>query len=156
MSTPVTPSLLVMPTVGAKAPWVSGITDQNGKLVDLAKHAGRHVLLYFYPKDDTPGCTIEACNFREHYSEIDAVIYGVSLDDAISHKAFIAKFTLPFNLLVDAGGKLAQIYGTVAPGGQHPSRSSFLISPTGTIKAVWPKADPKIHWQDVKTAIAAQ
>jgi len=156
MSTPSTPALPTMPAVGAKAPWVSGIVDQNGKLVDLAKHAGKHVLIYFYPKDDTPGCTIEACNFRDHHAEVDAVIYGVSLDDAVSHKAFIAKYNLPFSLLVDAGGKLARAYGTIAPEKQNPSRSSFLIGPDGKLKAVWPKVDPKTHWQDVKTAIAAK
>jgi peroxiredoxin Q/BCP len=144
-----------MPTVGAKAPWPKGLTNQDGAAIDLATHAGRHVLVYFYPKDDTPGCTVEACNFRDHSADIDAVIYGVSLDDAASHKAFRAKFKLPFDLIVDADKALANAYGTLASGGQYPSRSSFLIGPQGTLKAVWPKVDPKVHWEEVKAAIAA-
>jgi peroxiredoxin Q/BCP len=142
-----------MPTVGAKAPWVAGVTDQDGKPVDLAKHAGKHVLIYFYPKDDTPGCTVEACNFRDHRAEVDAVVYGVSLDDAAAHKAFIAKFQLPFALLVDPAGALARAYGTIIPDRALPTRSSFLVGPDGRLKAVWPKVDPKVHWQEVQDAI---
>ncbi len=144
-----------MPTVGSPAPAPSGITTQDGKAVDLAGHAGRHVLVYFYPKDDTPGCTIEACNFRDHHADLDAIIYGVSLDDAASHKAFKAKFSLPFDLLVDPQGTLAIAYGTLPAGGKNPSRSSFLIGPDGRLKAVWPKVDPKVHWQEVQAAISA-
>ncbi len=145
-----------MPTVGAKAPWPAGITNQHGKPVTLADHKGRHVLLYFYPKDDTPGCTVEACNFRDHRNDLDAVIYGASLDDAASHQAFIAKFKLPFDLLVDQGQALAKAYGALPEGGQHASRSSFLISPEGTVKQVWPKVKPDQHWSEVQQAIGAK
>ena len=141
------------PSVGTKAPWPAGVTTQDGTAVDLVQHRGRHVLIYFYPKDDTPGCTIEACNFRDHGKELDAIIYGVSLDNAASHQAFRAKFQLPFDLLVDPKGALATAYGALPAGGQHPSRVSFLIDPEGQIKAAWPKVDPKIHWEEVKAAI---
>ncbi len=143
-----------MPTVGSKAPWPPGLTNQDGKPVDLAGHKGKNVLLYFYPKDDTPGCTIEACNFRDHQSDVDAVIYGVSLDDAASHQAFRAKFKLPFDLLIDQDKKLANAYGVLTEGKPYPSRSSFLIGKDGTIKQVWPGVKPDQHWQDVKQAIA--
>jgi len=147
---------MTMPSVGDKAPWPAGVTDQHGAAVTLTQHAGKHVLLYFYPKDDTPGCTVEACNFRDHRTDIDAVIYGISLDDAASHKAFIAKFNLPFSLLVETTGALAKAYGTIIPDRQYPTRSSFLVGPNGTLKAVWPKVDPKTHWEEVKAAIAAK
>ncbi len=143
-----------LPTVGTPAPWPVGVTTQDGVAVTLAQHAGEHVLIYFYPKDDTPGCTIEACNFRDHGADLAAVIYGVSLDNAASHRAFKAKFSLPFDLLVDPAGALARAYGTLPEGGQYPSRSSFLIGPDGVLKTVWPKVDPKTHWEDVRAAIA--
>ena len=101
--------------VGAPAPWVAGITDQTGAAVELSDFQGRHVVLYWYPKDDTPGCTIEACNFRDHGPDIDAVILGVSLDDGASHEAFRAKFDLPFPLLVDPAGALGKAYGAIIP-----------------------------------------
>ena len=144
-----------MPAIGDKAPWAPGITTQDGKPVDLAQHAGRHVLIYFYPKDDTPGCTVEACNFRDHRTDIDAVIYGVSIDDAGSHRAFRAKFDLPFDLLVDPDKALARAYGALPEGAAYTSRSSFLIGPDGRIKAVWPKVKADAHWQEVKDAVAA-
>jgi peroxiredoxin Q/BCP len=142
-----------MPIVGQSAPWPAGITDQNGAKVELAKLAGRHVLLYFYPKDDTPGCTIEACGFRDHRAEVDAVVFGVSLDDAASHKAFIAKYQLPFSLLVDPQRQLAQAYGVLSEGAAYPSRSSFLIGPDGRITTIWPKVKADGHWQEVQRAI---
>jgi peroxiredoxin Q/BCP len=135
------------------APWPKGIVDQNGNSVELATHAGKHVLLYFYPKDDTPGCTIEACGFRDHRQDVDAVVYGVSLDDAASHQAFIAKYKLPFSLLVDRERQLAQAYGVLSDGAAYPSRSSFLIGPDGRIKTVWAKVKADGHWQEVRQAI---
>jgi peroxiredoxin Q/BCP len=142
-----------MPTVGNKAPWPAGITTQSGKPVSLTEHTGKHVLVYFYPKDDTPGCTIEACNFRDHRTDIDAVIYGVSLDDAASHKAFIDKFKLPFDLLVDRDKALAKAYDVDPNNSGYASRSSFLVGPDGNLKAVWPKVKPDQHWVEVKDAI---
>lgn len=143
-----------MPTVGSPAPWPAGLTTQDGKAIDLAALRGKHVLLYFYPKDDTPGCTVEACNFRDHAPELPGlVVLGASIDDAASHQAFKAKFSLPFDLVVDAKKELAAAYGVIPEGAAYTSRSSFLIAPDGTLTAVWPKVDAKTHWQDVKTAL---
>ena len=144
-----------MPTVGSPAPWPQGLTTQDGKKLDLAALRGKHVLLYFYPKDDTPGCTVEACNFRDKAPELPGlVVLGASVDDAASHQAFKAKFSLPFDLVVDPKKELAAAYGAIPEGAAYTSRSSFLIAPDGTLKAVWPKVDAKTHWQDVKTALA--
>lgn len=146
-----------LPTTGTTAPWPSDITDQNGHQVKLSDFAGKHVLLYFYPKDDTPGCTIEACNFRDHAPDLPGcVVLGASRDDAASHRAFIAKFQLPYPLLVDPAGALAVAYGAAADASvMHPSRISVLIGPDGNIKAAWPKVDPKIHWEEVRRALLA-
>ena len=141
------------PTIGRSAPWPTGITDQDGRSVDLARHRGEHVLLYFYPKDDTPGCTVEACGFRDHLAEVGAVVYGVSLDDAASHRAFIAKHHLPFSLLVDAGRTLATAYGVLPEGSSYPARSSFLIAPDGRLVRIWPTVKPDGHWQEVRQAV---
>ena len=142
--------------VGTPAPWVSGITDHAGAPVDLQQFAGQHVLLYWYPKDDTPGCTIEACNFRDHGADIDGVILGVSLDDSASHQSFREKFDLPFPLLVDPEGALGKLYGAIIPERANPRRVSFLIDPAGTIKHVWETVDPETHWQEVAAAIQAE
>jgi peroxiredoxin Q/BCP len=144
-----------MPTPGQPAPWPSGIVTQSGRPVDLGKLKGRNVVLYFYPKDDTPGCTVEACNFRDNLAKIDAVIFGVSLDDAASHQAFIAKFKLPFDLLVDQQRLLANAYDVLPEGSAYTARSTFLIGPDGRIKQVWPKVKPDGHWQEVQQAIAS-
>jgi peroxiredoxin Q/BCP len=142
-------------TVGQKAPWPDGITNQDGAAVRLPQFAGKNVLLYFYPKDDTPGCTIEACNFRDHLPELpNTVVLGASLDDAGSHQAFRSKFKLPFDLLVDKDRALAKAFGAIADGASYTARSSVLIGPDGTVKAAWPKVDAKTHWQEVKQAIA--
>ncbi len=143
-----------MLTVGQTAPWPEGITTQDGKPVRLADHRGKHVLVYFYPRDDTPGCTIEACNFRDHQASYpNTVIYGASVDNAESHRAFRTKFQLPFDLLVDPQKALAKAFGALPEGAQMTSRSSVLIAPDGTVKALWPKVDAKTHYQEVKQAI---
>ena len=139
--------------VGTAAPWVDGITDQHGEAVALDAFVGKHVVLYWYPKDDTPGCTIEACNFRDNLGSIDAEILGVSLDDAASHQDFIAKFDLPFRLLVDPDGQLGKLYGAIIPERANPRRVSFLIDPAGVVKQVWATVDPEVHWQEVQAAI---
>jgi peroxiredoxin Q/BCP len=141
------------PTVGQPAPWPPGISDQNGTRIELSRHRGQYVLLYFYPKDDTPGCTIEACGFRDHHAEVGAVVYGVSLDDAASHQAFIAKYQLPFSLLIDAQRQLAAAYGVLPEGSAYPTRSSFLIAPDGRIARIWPKVKADGHWQEVRQAV---
>ena len=146
------------PIVGAPAPWPAGLSTQDGTPLSLSSFRGRHVLLYFYPKDDTPGCTIEACNFRDHALDLPGlVVLGASVDDAASHRAFKSKFNLPFDLVVDPQHELAKAYGTlpdgVPPENAKTARSSFLIAPDGTLKAVWPKVDAKIHWQEVQRAL---
>jgi peroxiredoxin Q/BCP len=142
-----------LPTIGQPAPWPSGISDQNGSSVELSRHRGQFVLLYFYPKDDTPGCTIEACGLRDHHAEVGAVVYGVSLEDAASQRAFIAKHQLPFSLLIDAEKQLATANGALSEGSAYPTRSSFLIAPDGRIAKVWPKVKADGHWQEVRQAV---
>jgi peroxiredoxin Q/BCP len=145
---------MTSPSIGDKAPWPDGVTNQDGAAVRLPQFAGKHVLLYFYPKDDTPGCTIEACNFRDHIPEIpNTVILGASLDGPDSHKAFRAKHQLTFDLLVDKDRALAKAYGAVADGAATTGRSSVLIGPDGTVKAAWPKVDAKTHWLEVQKAV---
>jgi len=142
------------PTVGERAPWADDVQNQRGEAVKLGDLQGRHVVLYFYPKDDTPGCSKEACGFRDHAGEVDATVLGVSLDDADSHRAFAEKFELPFDLLVDPDGALCRAYGVLDAGAEHPQRATFLIDPDGAIKAVWPEVDPDGHWDEVRQAIA--
>jgi thioredoxin-dependent peroxiredoxin len=145
-----------IPTVGSPAPWPEGIVNQDGKPIRLKDLAGKNVLLYFYPKDDTPGCTVEACNLRDHRAQLpNTVVLGASLDDAASHQAFIKKFNLPFDLLVDRDQALAKAYGVLPEGGRTTARSSFLIGPDGRVKSVWAKVDPKVHHQEVAQAVGA-
>src|ERR1041385_9281453 len=119
------------PKVGDKAPNFEA-KDQDGKTVKLSDFAGKQtVLLYFYPKDDTPGCTKEACGFRDRLDELkkDGVaVLGVSRDDAESHKKFIAKHNLNFPLLVDTDGKITDVYGAGMQGRAMSRRVSFLIA----------------------------
>src|SRR5260221_13231044 len=119
-----------MPKVGDKAPLVSG-KDQDGKTWNLADEIGKKVvLLYFYPKDDTPGCTKEACGFRDRIADLkkdNVEVIGVSFDSGESHKAFIAKYQLTFPLLADTDGKIAEAYGARIPGKEMARRVSFLI-----------------------------
>ena len=136
----------------------------DGTTVKLSELKGKIVVLYFYPKDDTPGCTKEACAFRDRISEIThlgAVVLGVSPDDAASHKKFTDKFKLNFPLLVDDGHKLAEkygawreknMYGKVSMGIQ---RSTFLIDATGGVAKVWKKVSVDGHDQQVIDAIKA-
>ena len=143
-------------TVGSPAPWPEGITNQDGKPIRLKDFAGKNVLVYFYPKDDTPGCTIEACNFRDHHASYkNTVIFGASVDDATSHQAFRKKFSLPYDLLVDTKDKaLAKGFGALPEGAPVTSRSSVLIGPDGRVKTLWPKVDAKTHFQEVQQALA--
>jgi thioredoxin-dependent peroxiredoxin len=121
--------------------------DDRENSVRLQDFRGKkNVILYFYPKDDTPGCTIEACNFRDDifkFQSKDTQILGVSFDDAKSHQAFKEKFHLPFPLLVDKGGKIAQLFGV--EGDQYASRDTILIDKEGKIIKILRKVDPKTH-----------
>jgi peroxiredoxin Q/BCP len=143
--------------VGDPAPPFNAVTS-GGKRVSLADFQGKHVLLYFYPRDSTPGCTKEACAFRDHYPEFQkkgAVVLGVSTDGLASHDKFAAKYELPFPLLVDEDKKIVTAYGVwgeksfLGKKYQGIHRVSFLIGPDGRIKNIWPKVTPAVHAAEV-------
>src|SRR5215204_3227020 len=127
------------PKVGDKAPMIEG-KDQDGKIWKLSDQVGKKaILLYFYPKDDTPGCTKEACGFRDQMSDLkkDQVeVVGVSFDPADSHQKFIAKHNLNFTLLADTDGKIADAFGVKMEGKNMARRASFLIGKDGKIAHV--------------------
>jgi len=140
------------------------LQDQNGKWHALADYRGRWVVLYFYPKDDTPGCTKEACAFRDNifaFEELGATILGVSLDDVDSHEAFAEKYSLPFSLLSDADAATATDYGVLKKmvGFRFARRESFIIDPDGNIAVRYEKVDPAKHSEqvlaDLKTSMAS-
>src|ERR1043165_6535880 len=143
------------PKVGDQAPPVEG-KDQDGNTWKLADVAGKKiVLLYFYPKDDTPGCTKEACGFRDQIGDLkkeNVEVIGVSFDSLESHQKFISKFQLNFPLLADTDGKIADAYGVRMTGKNMARRVSFLIGLDGKIAHVTdnPKADP--HLTEMKEA----
>src|SRR5579863_10414529 len=139
--------------VGDAAPAFTAITNGGGK-VSLADFRGKNVILYFYPKDDTPGCTKEACSFRDHWDDFKAkgaVVLGVSTDKLKSHDKFVQKYKLPFTLLVDEDKKIVNAYGVYGPrtfmGIKYTgtARATFLIGPDGKIKIIWPKVKPAEH-----------
>lgn len=130
------------------------LLDQHGKRHALADYQGQWLVLYFYPKDDTPGCTKEACHFRdqyEHLLEKKAAVVGVSLDDVQSHKAFMEKYNLPFPLLADPGGKVALTYGSLYKLGplRFARRHSFIIDPQGRLAKIYREVKPAGHAQEV-------
>ncbi|OGX39251.1 MAG: thiol peroxidase [Omnitrophica WOR_2 bacterium RIFCSPHIGHO2_02_FULL_68_15] len=144
-------------TAGQTAPEFS-LPDQTGKVHTLSAYRGQWVLIYFYPKDDTPGCTTEACGLRDRFSaftKIKAVVLGVSADSVKSHQKFAEKFTLPFPLLADEQKSVVQAYGVWGEksfmGKKYLgiSRMSFLIDPQGRIAKVYPKVAPADHPDEV-------
>ncbi|MEK7072885.1 MAG: thioredoxin-dependent thiol peroxidase [Patescibacteria group bacterium] len=146
-----------IPTVGQAAPAFS-LQDQNGKTHTLKEHAGSWILLYFYPKDDTPGCTKEACGVRDNFTQfrsLDLTVLGVSTDSVASHKKFADKYNLPFTLLADTEKKTVQEYGVWAPkkfmGREFlgTMRTSFLIAPDGTIAKVYENVKADGHAGEV-------
>jgi thioredoxin-dependent peroxiredoxin len=144
------------PAVGATAP-AFRLQDQAGKWHELDDYKGKWVVLYFYPKDDTPGCTTQACEFRDNifaFRDAGAVILGISVDDVTSHKAFSEKHSLPFPILADSEKKTASAYGTLMKYlGIHElaRRDTFIIDPKGRIAKHYVKVDPKGHSQVVLT-----
>jgi peroxiredoxin Q/BCP len=145
------------PKVGDKAPDFTA-QDQDGKAVKLSDFAGKQaVLLYFYPKDQTPGCTKEACGFRDRLDDLkkqNVVVLGVSRDDAASHKKFIAKENLNFPLLADTDGKLTELYGAGMEGRNMSRRVSFLIDKSGKIVHVTDSKNADDHLAQMKEAVA--
>jgi peroxiredoxin Q/BCP len=135
--------------VGKPAPDFTG-KAQDGTSVHLAALKGKRVVVYFYPKDETPGCTKEACSFRDAWVDIaktGAVLIGVSADSAESHKAFVDHWKLPFLLLSDPDGKIGATYGVPFEG--HHQRQTFVIGPDGTVQKVYRKVDVTVHASQV-------
>jgi peroxiredoxin Q/BCP len=152
-----TAAFAVMPQVGDTAPAFSG-TDQNGQVVNSSDYIGKKiVLLYFYPKDFTGGCTKEACGFRDRMSELqkdNVVVIGVSFDTADSHKSFAAKYGLGFTLLADPTGTISDTYGTRMKDKDLSNRVSFLIGLAGKIVHVTSSGNPQTHFDEMSAAIA--
>ena len=130
------------------------LTSDAGESVSLSDFRGKPVVLYFYPKDDTPGCTAQACGIRDAWSEFrarGAEVFGVSMDDAESHQAFREKFELPFPLLVDSDRSIGNAYGigTLEPRFPGYQRSTVVIGPDGTVVKALPNVDASTHADDV-------
>jgi thioredoxin-dependent peroxiredoxin len=147
------------PPEGSAAPAFE-LTDQSGEIRRLEDYGGKWLVLYFYPKDDTPGCTTQACEFRDNifaFRRLGAEIVGISVDDAESHAAFAEKHGLPFTLLADVGGEVAKEYGVLRNFGviTLASRQTFLISPDGQIARHYEKVDVNTHSEEVLRDIAA-
>jgi peroxiredoxin Q/BCP len=130
------------------------LQDQNGEWHTLDNYKGKWVVLFFYPKDQTPGCTTEACNFRDNifeFEKLNAQILGVSLDDVESHQAFSEKYSLPYPILADVNKECATEYGVLGKFMMMTiaKRQSFLINPEGSIIKHYKKVDPDTHTQEV-------
>jgi len=142
-----------IPTTGAQAPSFS-LPSQEGSQVSLDQYRGKWVVLYFYPKDFTSGCTVEAHNFQrdiDKYTQMNAVILGVSVDNVDSHKSFCTKEGLNFKLLADPEHKVVQEYGSVMDykGVTIAARNTFLVDPSGVIRKVYVKVSPQGHSEEV-------
>lgn len=142
-----------LPAVGSNAPKFS-LSSQEGAQVSLDQFKGKWVILYFYPKDFTSGCTIEAHNFQrdlDKYKQKNAVILGVSVDNVDSHKSFCAKEGLNFKLLADPSHEVVQNYGSIMEysGMTLAQRNTFLIDPSGVIRKVYVKVNPQTHSEEV-------
>jgi len=147
-----------MMSEGKKAPGFS-LPDANGKTVNLNDFQGKkRVVLYFYPKDDTPGCTVEACGFRDMSSDFEkrgAAILGISPDDSVSHTKFAGKYKLPFTLLADVGAKVATKYGVWVEKSMYGkkymgiARTTFIIGKDGKIEKIFEGVKPEGHNSEV-------
>lgn len=143
--------------VGDKAPDFS-LRDQNGNSVSLDGYLGKKVIVFFYPKDDTPGCTVEVCNFRddfELYEEKNAVLIGISKDGEESHKKFISKFNLPFTLLCDEDHAVAEAYGAWGEKSMYGRkymgivRTTVVVDAEGNVEQIYEKVKPKDHSKEL-------
>jgi thioredoxin-dependent peroxiredoxin len=146
-----------IPLIHSHAPDFT-LPDQDGKEHSLADYVGKWVLLYFYPKDDTPGCTIEACTIRDQFKDfkhIGAVVLGVSTDSVASHKKFANAYDLPFTLLADEFKEVVGRYGVfgekkfMGKTYMGTNRTSFLIDPSGNIAKIYEKVKPEMHATEV-------
>ena len=146
---------------GDKAPDFRTI-DQDGETVSLKDFRGKKVVLYFYPKDDTPGCTKEACSFRDGFAAFrrrKIEVLGVSVDDEKSHRKFAEKYSLPFRLLADPDKKIVKDYGVWGEKSMYGRkymgtlRVTYVIDEKGKIAAVWPKVKPEGHAEEILSAI---
>lgn len=153
-----------LPNVGDLAPEVA-LPDATGTVHRLSDQRGRWTILYFYPKDDSPGCAVEACEFRDANDAIverGADIWGISPQGATSKAAFREKFDLPFTLLVDDGHEVAEAYGCWVEKEKDGkvswgvARTTFLIGPDGSVTHVWQKVKPEGHAAEVQTVLHAQ
>ncbi|MDP3402438.1 MAG: thioredoxin-dependent thiol peroxidase [bacterium] len=147
----------MLPIPGTLAPDFT-LLDQDGVPHTLSSHRGSYVLLYFYPKDDTPGCTKQACMLRDalpDFTSLNAIVYGISVDSVKSHKKFADKYGLPFMLLADEKKQVVNTYGVWGKkkmmGREYEGifRTSFLIAPDGTIKKVYENVKPGMHAEEV-------
>jgi thioredoxin-dependent peroxiredoxin len=143
--------------IGNKAPDFSG-TDQNGKTINLSDFKGKKLAIYFYPKDNTPGCTVQACNIRDNYSSLmnnGIQVIGVSADSGISHQKFVDKFNLPFPLIADEDKKVIEAFGVWGPkkfmGKEYDGihRTTFLIDESQTILGIIEKPKTKEHAEEI-------
>jgi len=151
------------PAVGTPAPEFELASQTGDQPIRLSDYKGKqNVVLYFYPKDDTPGCTTESCNFRDmtpQYEEVGAAILGISLDDVESHKKFAEKYTLPFPLLADTDAAISTAYGVYKEKNNYGKkymgieRTTFIIDKEGNIAKVYPRVKVDQHGDDVLTYI---
>jgi len=148
---------MVQPGEGAKAPYFEG-TDQDGRLVRLTDFSGKKVVLYFYPRDNTPGCTAEACNLRDNYNELikkGFAIVGVSMDSEKSHKGFAVKYSLPFPLIADTSRKILNDYGVYREKKLYGKsflgivRTTFIINELGIIEKIISKVETGNHTEQI-------
>jgi peroxiredoxin Q/BCP len=148
------------PTPGTPAP-AFRLPDQNGRPISLADQRGKWVVLYFYAKDNTPGCTTEACEFRDNvyaFKELNAIVLGISVDDVDSHKSFAAEHRLPFTILADSDKQVARAYGVLhRPLGlmELARRETFIVDPQGIVVKHYQNVDPAGHSKQVLADLKA-
>lgn len=148
----------MLPEIGKKAPAFSAL-DENGNTIGLDTFSGKKLVLYFYPKDDTPGCTAEACSLRDNYQDLlnkGYAVLGVSPDDSKKHTKFIAKYSLPFSLLADTDQTVCNAYGVWVEKSMYGrkymgvARTTFVIDENGTLIEIIEKVDTKNHASQIK------
>ena len=143
--------------VGDKAPNFA-LQDQNNITHTLSNYEGQWVVLYFYPKDDTPGCTTQACDFRDAVKRIiasKAVVFGLSVDSVRSHKLFAEKYNLPFSLLADETREVSELYDSLSSFFKVANRNTFIIDPEGNIAKIYLSVNPKTHSEMVLSALSS-